>query len=333
MRSSTFSSSTARPARGQWAGIWLTSLGCVSLILGAWEAVLRTRGLDVTFVHDSPELWALQRERAAALGNDAVILVGTSQMQMGIDLPTMTNHTRRTPVQLAISASPFMPVFANLATDPRITGTVICSFTMGDFVRLTTDTRAEQWVSRYERLRESRTQLFYQNFENRLARAVGAVLLSIGTSARPQHLAFAGPAGYVRTLPDRSQRADYGSVDREAAYHRRVALYLAGEEPAFMTVPDLDERFAQLEELVRMIKARGGDVVFVTFPTTRRIWEMDEVLYPKVVYWDDFVRRTSARTIHFAEHESLSRFDLPDGVHLDYRDTPAFTDALSALVF
>ena len=100
-----------------------------------------------------------------------------------------------------------------------------------------------------------------------------------------------------------------------------------------MEVPDIEARFARLEALVRKIEDRGGDVVFVTFPTTRRIWEMDEALYPKRLFWDELVRRTSARTIHFAEHESLSRFDLPDGVHLDYRDAPAFTEGLSLLVF
>ncbi len=75
-------------------------------------------------------------QRAAALGDAAVILVGTSQMQMGIDLPTMQRYSRDTPVQLAISASPFMPVFENLANDPRITGTVIVSWVPIEGVRL-----------------------------------------------------------------------------------------------------------------------------------------------------------------------------------------------------
>jgi hypothetical protein len=333
MRSSTFSSSAARPAAGKWRGTWLAALVCVTLIVAAWEAVLRIRGLEVTSVEDSAELWAQERDRAAELGDDAVILVGTSQMQMSMDLPTMKRYTTGFPVQLAISASPFMPVLADLADDPRITGTVICSFTMGDFVRVTTDTRADQWVRRYRHVRESRTQVFYQRVENRLARAVGTLLASIGTGARPQHLVLTNPANYVRTLPDRSQRADYAIIDREAAYEHRVAVYLSGAEPELMPVPDLDARFAELEGLVRKIEDRGGDVVFVTFPTTRRIREMDETMYPKRMYWDELVRRTDAKTIHFAEHASLSRFELPDGVHLDYRDAPAFTEALSALVF
>jgi hypothetical protein len=333
MHSSTFSSSDARPAPGQWGRTWVAALAIAALLAGAWEAVLRTRGLEITTVDDSAELWARERERAAVLGRDAVILVGTSQMQMGIDLPTMQRYARSTPVQLAISASPFMPVFEDLANDERITGTVIVSFSMGDFVRPTADTRASQWVTRYDRLRASRTRLFTQNVEDALTRAVHAVLVSVATGARPQQLAFRDSANYVRTLPDRSQHADYTAVDREAAYRRRVEVYLAGEEPAFVDVPDLDTRFARLEALVNKIRARGGEVVLVNFATTRRIHEMDELLFPKGVYWDDLVKRTSARTIHFSEHESLAHFDLPDGVHLDYRDAPAFTAALSQIVF
>jgi hypothetical protein len=248
-------------------------------------------------------------------------------------LPTIQHYTRGTPVQLAISASPFMPVFEDLANDPRITGTVIASFSMSDFMRVTTDSLAVQWVDRYERQRASDVQAFNRDVENTLARAVDAVLLSVETGARPQQFAFRHSTDYVRTLPDRSQRADYESVDREAAYRRRVALYLSGEEPAFVHVPDLDSRFARLEELVQKIRSRGGEVAFVRFPTTRRIWEMDEVQFPTNIYWNALKSRTSAKTVHFAEHDSLAHFDVPDGVHLDYRDAPAFTAALAEIVF
>lgn len=332
MHSSTFSSSAARPAAGTWVRTWVAALVFVAVVAGGWEVILRVRGIAVASVDDSAELWAHERERAAALGDAAVILVGTSQMQMGIDLPTMQRYSQDTPVQLAISASPFMPVFENLANDPRITGTVIVSFTMGDFVRVTTETQAAQWVSQYERLRQSRTRLFYQRVEDGLERAVGSVVLSVAAGARPQQ-AFGISESYVRTLPNRSQRADYDGIDREAAYEHRVAVYLSGAEPVFMPVPDLDARFAALETLVGKIRERGGRVVLVNFPTTRRIWEMDEILYPKSVYWDELARHTSAETIHFAEHDSLAQFDLPDGVHLDYRDAPAFTSALSVLIF
>jgi hypothetical protein len=291
------------------------------------------RGLGVTAVDDSAELWARERERAAQLGKDAVILVGASRMQMGIDLEVMQRYTTGTPVQLAISASPFMPVLEDLANDERVTGTVVVSFTMQDFLSVTTDSVAAQWVKAYEGLRGSRMRLFSERLEEGLRTGAASLLVSVGSGARPQQLFSGSSANYVRTLPDRSQRADYDIVDREAAYRRRVAIYLSGEEPVFRAVPDLDARLVVLESMIRKLQDRGAVVILVRFPTTRRIWEMDQILYPKSVYWDEVAKRTSGRTIHFTEFAALLDFDLPDGVHLDYRDVPRFTAALSALIF
>jgi hypothetical protein len=332
MPSST-SSSNDRLPRGRWALTWAVALVVAGTIIGGWETVLRVHGLGVASVDDGPELWAQERERAARLGKDAIVLVGASEMQMGIDIDTMRKYTTGTPVQLAISAAPFMPLFEDLADDERITGTVVVSFSMSSFCSTASDSISEKWVRHYARLRASRAQLFYERVENALRRAVSAALVSVGRGARPQQLLRREPTSYVRTLPDRSQHADYQIVDREAAYRHRVAVYLDGEEPSLRAVPDLDARLSALEAMIRKITNRGGRVILVRFPTTKRIWEIDEIMYPRDVYWSALARRTSARTIHFADYASLSGFDLPDGVHIDYRDAPAFTAALSALLF
>jgi hypothetical protein len=175
---------------------------------------------------------------------------------------------------------------------------------------------------RESEVRASRALLLYQRVEDALRRVAASVLLSVGSGARPQQLVLGPQASYVGTLPDRSQQADYGRVDRAAAYRHRVDVYLGGETPSFRAVPDLEARWTAFDALIRKIQARGGRVVLVRFPTTKRIWQMDQILYPKDVYWDTLVARTSGQTVHFAEHESLSSFDLPDGVHLDYRDAP-----------
>jgi hypothetical protein len=332
MLSSTSSSSDRLP-RGNWARTWIAAAVIVVIVVGSWEVMLRVRGLGDTTVHDSVQLWARERERAAQLGKNAVILVGASRMQMGIDLNVMQRYTTKTPVQLAISASLFMPVLEDLANDERVTGKVVVSFTMQDFVSVTTDSVAAQWVQAYEGLRSSRTRLFSERLEEGLRAAAQSLLVSVGSGARPQQLFAGSGASYVRTLPDRSQRADYEIVDREAAYRRRVAIYLSGEEPAFRVVPDFDARLAVFDDLIRKLQSRGAEVILVRFPTTRRIWEIDQILYPKRVYWDEVVKRTSARTIHFTDYPALMDFDLPDGVHLDYRDAPRFTAALSELIF
>ena len=160
---SSISSSSDRLPRGKWVLSWSAALVIVALVAGSWETLLRVRGLGIASVDDTAQLWATERERAATLGTNAMILVGASRMQMDVDLATLRQYTTKTPVQLAISAAPFMPVLESLADDDRVVGDVIVSFTMNDFLMPTRDSVSEQWVSAYTRLRASRTLLLYQS--------------------------------------------------------------------------------------------------------------------------------------------------------------------------
>jgi hypothetical protein len=85
--------------------------------------------------------------------------------------------------------------------------------------------------------------------------------------------------------------------------------------------------------MVRRIRRRGGEVIFVRFPSSKKIWEIDDTRYPMDVYWNCFAAQSSARTIHFADFEELADFDLPDGVHIDASDQTRFTEVLSRLLF
>jgi hypothetical protein len=331
MPSST-SSSKDRLPRVRWGATWIAAVAITGIVAGGWEMLVRYYGAGIAAIDDNAERWGHERERAALLGRDALILVGASEMQMAMDLATLRERTGLAPVQLAISASPFLPLLEDLASDERIKGTVVVAFSMGAFFDTTKESISAQWVDRYRRLRGSQTQVFYRQLEDALERMASESFVSLATGARPQQLFGRERSGYVRTLPDRSRRADYEAIDREAAYRHRVDVYLSGSEPSFRAVPDRDARFVALESLIRRIEGRGGRVVLMRFPTTKRIFEMDEVLYPRSVYWDELARRTSARTIHFADYAALSRFDLPDGVHLDFRDAPAFTEAVVTLL-
>jgi hypothetical protein len=304
------------------------------LIVGGWELFVRVRGLSDTAVSDTAELWVRQRERASALGDDAIILVGASRMQMGIDLLVMQQFTAGTPVQLAMSASPFLPVLEHLANDDSITGTVIVSFTARDVSRYTQETRSVRWLVAYDDYQAGRMNVFYQPLEDRLRNFVNSILVSFENNARPQQLIFGNTTrNYVRTLPDRSHQADYSKVDREAAYERRVELVRGSVEVALQEIPNLDIRIRELESLVKRIAERGGRVIFVRLPSSGRIREIEDARYPRTIYWDSIAAQTSVRTIHYADYPQLSKFDFPDGVHIDVRDQAAYTAELSKLLF
>ena len=82
------------------------------------EAVLSLRGFRPTAVDDEPT-WILQRHRASTLGPRALILVGASRIQIGIDIDALRDVTGLEPVQLAIDGSSFTLVLKELAADRR----------------------------------------------------------------------------------------------------------------------------------------------------------------------------------------------------------------------
>lgn len=332
MLSST-SSSSERIPDGNWAIVLVAAMVIVLVAAAAWELFVRAGGADDIPVSDTVELWQEQRMRASALGEHGLVLVGGSRMQMGVDLGVLAEHTGLQPVMLAMSASPFMPVLEDLADDPSITGTVVVSFHSGNFMLSTRDSKSELWVGANRQRREARTEVFYQPFENSLREMLDASLRSFALRVRPQQL-FVGRAGdgYLRMLPSRSQQADYSKTDTGRAYERRMELLMGGSEPRQADAADFEKRLAHLRSLVATIEARGGDVVFVRFPSTRGVLDIDNIRYPRALFWDRLGEGVGGRKIHFADYPELAGFELPDGVHLDVRDQPAFTRALAALL-
>ena len=307
-------------------------LGAAMLVVGvvlSWELFVRAGGANEVPIFDSSAVWGAQRQRASVLGDEALVLVGGSRMQMGMDLDVLEERTGLAPVQLAISASPFVPVLEHLADDESVTGTVLVSFHMGNFVLSTRDSRSERWIADYDARHAGRASVFYQPVEDALKNGLARVLKSFDTSVRPQQMiGRSGGGGYLRTLPDRSQQADYTKTDAETAYRRRLELVLGGQEPERSSLPDFDARLDRLGLAVQRIIDRGGRVVFVRFPTTKQIIDIDETRFPRAGFWNRFAGRVPGDKLHFADHPPLGEFDLPDGVHLDVRDQPAFTHAL-----
>lgn len=332
MHSSTSSSSTRLPTGG-WLRSWCQILLIVILVVGGWELFVRERGIGDTAVSDSVDLWVRERERASQLGSKALILVGASRMQMGLDLQVLKQHTSKVPVQLAISDSPFLPVFEHLANDRSITGTVVVSLTASDMLLSTRETLADVWSEKYDRMSAGKTAVFYQPLEESLRESINAMLVSFAGGARPQQLIFNTRENvYVRTLPDRSQQADYSKVDRERAYQRRIEQVINGASVETRQVPDFDARIQHLQALISRIVDRGGDVILVRLPSTKRIWDIEEARYPRAIFWNAIAEGVTAHSIHFADFPELSNFDFTDGVHIDVSDQAAFTAALAKVL-
>ena len=121
-----------------------------TLLILATENLIRFKG-GAPDVRDTPELWASQRARASSLGEDALILVGSSKIQLDLDLGILAKATGLKPVQLAIDGSPYLEVLENLANDKSVTGTVLISTTLRKLFSGSNAMRVNKWIDVYDK--------------------------------------------------------------------------------------------------------------------------------------------------------------------------------------
>jgi hypothetical protein len=320
------------------------------------EAALSEMGFRTT-VSDSEARWLKERKRASELGTRALILVGASRIQLDIDLSVLRKRTGLEPVQLAIDGSSYVPVLQGLAKDQSIRGTVVLDL-MPSPVSFEIDPvgRSQPYQADYET--SSHKEFSWPNYhtsEAWLDEVIRSRLINFADSGRPWDALVnrltnpnATPQ-YLLTFPDRSRQADYQNVPMPDFYLQRVLRHVGNpaeidpHQPTGLLAQQLEgyvrrlkptpenaqneKGLADLERAVSAIQSRHGQVIIISMPTSGLVQESDSIRFPRSLYWDKVVATTSAKTIHWQDHPSLSGFVCPDGSHLDKRDSAAFTRA------
>jgi hypothetical protein len=94
----------------------------------------------------------------------------------------------------------------------------------------------------------------------------------------------------------------------------------------------MEDILARTAAAVERIRERGGRVVFVRYPSTGQVREIERNTAPREGFWERILAETGAPGIHFEDHESLRDFDCPEWSHLTARDAVRFTTALLPLL-
>lgn len=303
-------------------------------------------------VRDDTALWGLARSRAN--NPDALVLIGDSRMQLDIDVGKLSALSGKPVIQLAIDGQTYAPVLQDLADDPRFRGTVLVAAN-------NTPPPAGQG----EREAEARIAHWHRNMDGQqaplIAAWLGLELQGVSgwfASDLPRQEIFrrimAGTksSNYLVTLPDRSRRADYGPPPLQAQFYvrrvlrnygkpfddhgirdmagfdARIEALLAQEKPR--QLPGFEQRVAQIGAWVNRIRARGGQVVFIALPRSGMVRRIEDVRFPRAIYWDRFVAGIGGTAIYFADEPALAAYRPPDGSHLDQKQIGPFTEDLYA---
>lgn len=336
-----------------WLKILTVALIMPILMVWFLEHALVKKGFQAT-VSDSSALWAEQRARASSLGDHALILVGGSRIQLGLDLSVLRDELALEPVQLAVDGSSFFSVLEGLANDPSISGRVIVDY--GDHI--IQGGPVKDYATGLQRIYEKREKTaggLATRAEHFLESMVHRYFISYADGARPMTSLFeralrdGATQQYLVTFPDRTRNADYTKVSMPDFYYRRVFRHSGLKPPSSesVTTTEIDRYLSEaisqfgpadnrsfLENLnllkvwIERIRQRGGDVIFLNMPVSGFVQMTDNQRYPRADFFDRVTPITGAASIHFADFPEMAHFACPDGSHLDYRDKKPFSKAL-----
>jgi hypothetical protein len=316
--------------------------GCAALAVAAlFAAAAFLTGVELNWrrlgyrpsIKDGAELWSVQRQAADRNGPSDLALVGTSRLLIDIRPSVLSALLGRPVSQLAIDGSSPWAVLRDLAEDDQFRGSILCEILPSASFGMGPDGGSEEFVRHYHQ----RTTIADLETRAREPFQSAFAFLLPGLTLRQVVASFAvsrrlPPTVFSTTAPDRFRATDFTLVDA-AAQERYFADAIRSEKP-YRTPTDVEwrNRVVDVNAWVARIRQRGGHVVFLRMPSSGAVLEAEEMRFPSERYWKRFTVEVDAPSFEFRQYQALQDWHFPDGSHLDYRDTGAFTRTLASIL-
>jgi len=302
---------------------WIIALIGTLAILAALEFNCRRHGLR-PMVHDDQQLWGLARDSMHRDDPDQIALVGTSRGHNDLDPKVFSHEMGGAPVaQLAIEGATGLLVLDELSRDEHFRGLLVFDLVpWGVFGDMTHQDATERtfveshlhvsWVTPIE----TRIRIALQ-----LAFAFGQMSLRDFVQDRFTHRPPNWSQPYI-IEPDRSAGVHWSlATPDQLKWPQHYAIASTPGVPPTLR----QENLQALESMIERIQARGGRVVLVSLPSTGIVGEVEHARWPRDRFWDVLAAQTKAVTFNWMDDPRLSKFNCPDGSHLDMRDQAEFT--------
>jgi hypothetical protein len=314
-----------------WGWTWLLVTIIAAGILSPYELWLGDQGHRPS-VETNQDLWSWYRSQADWQPKP-LVLVGASRMQLGLSTPTIREILPQRPlIELSINGQYPMATLRGLAEDEAFKGLVIVSIVAQSLepvyweMQFPENQYYAEKATLYRSLDAYLTAWLQSKFSF-LSPQLG--LQQIIESYQNQQLF--PQAFYVRGNLDLSKSGDYSKQDTQAL----VNHFVSEKEQNYQQQPPMslavfEQQIDQLNQYIKAIQDRGGQVILLRMPTDQGHWKLDEQYYPFEQYWQRLERLSLGPTIHFKRVPGLDQFHLPDSTHLDQSDAPDFTRILFA---
>ncbi len=310
----------------------IVALAVLVPALAAWEWQMRRLGLTTDDIGDGQAAWAVER-RKVDRGASAAI-VGDSRLLFGTDLAVWEQVAGVRPVQLALPGTPPHRFLSDLARDPDFRGLAVVSVTPNGFFRAR-ETGLMSGVLDYYR-DQSPSNRFGHGVDRWLQRGF-AFLDDEYRLAKLLERASWWPAREGTRGPEHDVwKISVAGEDRQTFLWQRIEtderLRLKAMLPwqnqrsgAPRERSEIDAAIARAKADVELVRAKGGEVVFVRAPSSGRIAVSEEERIPRAASWEPLLAATGAIGFHYADHPATAGMTCPEESHLTRADAAVFT--------
>jgi len=333
----------------QWRGITATTVIVTFVATVAWELYARALGYAPT-LNDNDDLWAITRRKVQP---ESIVIIGDSRGWFDVDLDEFEKGLGKRPIQLAAPGSTTFPVLDDLAKDENFHGTIVCSVVPQLFF-------APPGSPPMERAEKNVKRFHNQTPAQRVSEYLGMWLEDHVAYLKPDDLSLQGllnelpipnrPGAQVPpTFPpyfqteDRERRArmwekcaEPGSELAKRIQQIWIPLFSLPPPPSYIPQDvfmakmkeGIEKRFADTVAAVEKIRARGGKIVFVRFPHSGGLKEIEDKITPREQTWEPLLQMTHVPGIYYSDFSELSGFNCPEWSHLSAGESVEFSKRL-----
>ena len=338
--------------RHHWSHLALITICLTMTIVFCWEMYCRHMHYIPT-LNDTTDLWS-DRRTLVDEKPSRTVLIGASRMLFNFNLDVYEKEFGERPIQLATVGTNPRIYLEDLADHPEFSGTVIVGVTPGLYFAPGGPPvqNAQKNLDRFKSW--SPTQkvghqigMFLQNrfaFIQQSDLTLNNLLLRLKIPNRPK--AKVGPElpPHFHDVNEERQGGMTDFAETDEAIQKRIQqiwlpLFTPPPFPPGTTKEQIMEKVGKMRDMaldktkaaVNKIRARGGNVVFIRYPSTGELRELEKKFTPRAGYWDKLLETTNSPGIHFEDHPQLQGFDCPEWSHLTKADAEIFSKRLMPL--
>lgn len=308
-------------------------------VVASWEIYLRNQGLT-PYYDDNAALWSHQRARVYQ--KESVVFIGSSRIKYDLDIPTWEKRTGKQAVQLAMTGSNPRSILEDLANDTRFKGNMVIDVTEFLFFNeapnfnrkphtnlsyFHDETPAQKASFQINKILEAQFVFLDKEYFS-----INAKLDALQLQNRPGIFVMPTfPVGFEMTnFNEQATMSPKFVADTMMQNQMRNIwhMIMGGPPPPPMSEATIKALLASVKKNTDKIKSRGGHVVFVRTPSSGKIWQGEQMGFPKEKFWNRLLEETGSVGFHFAENPVTKNLICIEESHLAPKDAIVYTKEL-----